>query len=110
MELHQKKAEFDSRNVQIVGVSVDPIEKAKAMAERTKTDFTFLSDIGGQLIEYFKIWHHRSNKHDIAIASSFLFAKSGQLIWQNITDNYKIRPRPEEILAAIDHHHKKEKP
>jgi peroxiredoxin len=90
----------------MLAASVDPVDKAKAMAERTGATFTILSDEKGQLIEYFNIWHRRPEKTDISIASSFLFTQKGELIWQNITDNHKIRPKPEEILAAAEAYRK----
>ena len=101
MELQESKRAFDAQQIRIIAASVDPPEKAKAMAERTGAAFAFLSDENGQLIKYYDIWHKRQpEKSDIAIASSFLYSQSGELIWQNITDDYKLRPKPEEILQA----------
>lgn len=107
MELQKNKETFDKHNIGILAASVDPVDKAGAMAERTGATFTILSDEKGQLIEYFNIWNRRRpEKTDISIASSFLFTQKGDLIWQNITDNYKIRPKPEEILAAAETYNK----
>ena len=94
--------EFRKRNIGIIAASVDSVAKARAMAERTGAAFTILSDPQGQLIDYFKVWHRGTPKGDIAIASSFLFDRDGRLIWHDITDNYKIRPRPQTIFAAQD--------
>lgn len=110
MELQKHLPAFREREIRIIGVSVDPPEKAKAMAERTETEFAYLSDEQGKLLDYYDIWHRRTEKSDIAIASSFLYAQNGELIWQDVTENYKVRPKPEAILEAADHYLQSERP
>lgn len=72
------------------------------MAEATGATFTILSDEEGLLLDYFDVWHRNGSRKfgDISIASSFLFTRRGKLIWHNITDNYKIRPKVAVVLQA----------
>ena len=39
---------------------------------------------------------------DIAQSASFLIDAEGRVAWLRVADNYRVRPRPEEILAAAD--------
>lgn len=40
------------------------------------------------------------NGHDIARPAEFLIDKGGVVRWEKITDDFRVRARPEEMLAA----------
>ncbi len=73
------------------------------MAEKTKAPYTFLSDEKFQLIDYFGVRHQGGGpKGDIARSASFLIDQNGIVQWEFITDNYRVRPNPKQILAEVD--------
>lgn len=65
---------------------------------------TYLSDPEGRLIDLLDLRHKGGGPEglDIAQSASFLFAEDGTLLWHQLAPNYRVRPDPEEILAAYD--------
>jgi peroxiredoxin len=62
--------------------------------------FTFLSDPNAEVIRRYHLVHAGAgeNGHDIARPAEFLIDTSGTVRWVNLTENYWIRARPEDIL------------
>ena len=76
---------------------------ARAMAEKTKADYEFLSDEKYQLIDYFGVRHKNGGPGgDIARSASFLLDNNGVVRWEYTTDNYRVRPKVQQILAEVD--------
>lgn len=65
---------------------------------------TFLSDPEGRLLDLLGMRHEGAGPdgRDIAQSASFLFEPDGTLLWHHATPNYRVRPKPETILAAYD--------
>ncbi len=74
------------------------------MKEAAGATFTFLSDPEGRLLDAFDMRHTagRMDGVDIAQSASFLLDPRGRILWQKVAENYRVRPRPSEILAAAD--------
>jgi len=62
--------------------------------------FTFLSDPNVEAIRAYDLVHAGAgeNGHDIARPAEFLIDSSGVVRWVNLTENYLVRARPEQIL------------
>jgi peroxiredoxin len=65
---------------------------------------TFLSDPEGRLLGLLGLRHEGAGPggRDIARSASFLFEPDGTLLWHQVAANYRVRPEPEDILAAYD--------
>jgi peroxiredoxin len=88
--------------VDLYAVSVDPPETSKGLKQRLNSNFTFLSDSDGVLLDALNIRHRDSpGKGDIAFPTSVLVDANGIVRWTYETDNYRTRARPEEVLRAI---------
>ena len=74
------------------------------MREASGASFPFLSDPEGELVDLFDIRHGggRVDGADIAQSATFLLDGEGKVLWRRIARNYRQRPEPEEILAAVD--------
>ena len=74
------------------------------MRSAAGAEFDFLSDPEGVLLDLFGIRHESGAPEggDIAQSASFLLDPEGRLVWQKVADNYRVRPRPAEILEAAD--------
>ncbi len=73
---------------------------------KTKSGATFpiLSDSEGTLIDQFGIRHEGGNAMDgtdISRPAIIALNKDGELIYSDYTDNYRVRPSPEETAAKI---------
>ncbi len=65
--------------------------------------FRVLSDPTLQAIDAYGVRHANApGSGDIARPASFLIDREGVVRWRDLTANYRIRPRPETILAELD--------
>lgn len=62
--------------------------------------FTFLSDPKAEVIRRYDLVHAGAGEHgeDIARPAEFLVDRTGTVRWINLTENYFVRARPEQIL------------
>jgi len=123
-QLTKAYPEFRERGVEPVLISVDR-PSAAALAERSfEIPFPVLSDPDLAAHEAFDVvleidaatrkryaefgidlekWSGRKH-HKIARTSAFLIARDGRVEWAHVSDDYKTRPSPEQLLAVIDAH------
>ncbi len=88
--------------VDLYAVSVDPPETSKRLKERLESNFTFLSDSEGVLLDELDIRHGRADgAGDIAFPAALLVDAKGIVRWTYESDTYRTRARPEEVLRAI---------
>jgi len=83
-----------------VAISVDKPEVSRDLMQKAGFTFTFLSDPNTEVIRRYDLVHAGAgeNGHDIARPAEFLVDTSGTVRWVNLTENYWIRARPEDIL------------
>ncbi|MBV8572329.1 MAG: redoxin domain-containing protein [Acidobacteriaceae bacterium] len=100
----QHLSEFHRRSVEVVGVSVDsPAESRKLCLSRGYT-FPLLSDPNADTIRQYGVLHPKGGEadRDIARPAEFLVDATGTVRWVNLTDDIRVRARPESALMAID--------
>ena len=90
----QNLDKFAARGVAIVAVSVDPVDVTRKHCEKQGYTFTFLSDTKAEVIR----------RYDLLHAAEFLLDANGKVLWLNLTENYKVRSKAEEILKVMDSH------
>ncbi len=66
--------------------------------------FPFLSDPKAEAIRQYGVLHAKGGEggQDIARPAEFLVDPAGTIRWVNLTDDIRVRARPEAVLAAID--------
>jgi peroxiredoxin len=97
--------DFHQRGVEVVAISVDsPAESQKLCQSRGYT-FPFLADPNAEFIRQYGVLHAKGGEDgkDIARPAEFLVDATGTIRWVNLTDDLRVRARPESVLAAIDH-------
>ena len=64
--------------------------------------FPFLSDQNTEAIRRYDLVHKGAgiNGNDIARPAEFLIDSSGTVRWVNLTENYWVRARPEQVLEV----------
>tara|TARA_A100001037_G_C14705755_1_gene438092 strand:- start:35 stop:352 length:318 start_codon:yes stop_codon:yes gene_type:complete len=92
--------QLSQRNTRVIVVSADSVDANRKLATRMKFDFPLLSDPSLRLIDQFGVRHVGGGfkGNDIARPAVFLFNARRQLVWKAVTDNWRIRVRPETIL------------
>jgi peroxiredoxin len=85
-----------------VAISVDTPETNRQMLAKAGYTFLFLSDPNADAIKRYDLVHAEQgiDGHDIARPAEFLLDSSGIVRWVNLTENYWVRARPEQILEA----------
>ena len=107
MELGQLQKYYDTiRNygVQIYAVSIASPEVNRTLRERVGAEYIFLSDPEGVVLDRLNIGHHTPNPSgmDIPIPTQILVDRDGIVRWIYQPSNYRIRARPETVLAALE--------
>jgi peroxiredoxin len=95
-------AAFNEAGVRPVAISVDSPEENRWLVQQAGYSFPLLSDSNREAIRRFDIVHKGAgeNGQDIARPAEFLIDSTGVVRWVNLTENYMVRVRVEEILAA----------
>ena len=85
-----------------MAISVDSPEESRDLSAKAGYTFTFLSDPKAEAIRRYDLVHAGAGDkgQDIARPAEFLLDSSGTVRWVNLTENYWMRPRPEQILEA----------
>jgi peroxiredoxin len=102
-ELQEYYAKFRHAGVQVVAVSVDPPAQNARLKARLGAGYEFLSDIKGELLDALDIRqsHASMTGEDVAIPTQYLLDRDGIVRWFHRADTWRVRPRPEEALRAI---------
>ena len=93
---------FHEAGIVPVAISVDAPEVSEDLRRRSGFTFTFLSDPGVEAIRAYDLVHAGAGEdgRDIARPAEFLIDSSDTVRWVNLTENYWVRARPEDILEA----------
>jgi peroxiredoxin len=93
---------FSAAGIRPVAISVDSVEVSRDFIKKAGLTFTFLSDPNVEVIRRYDLVHAGAGEdgHDIARPAEFLVDSSGVIRWVNLTENYWVRARPEQILEA----------
>jgi len=80
-----------------------PADSQKLCQSRGYT-FPFLSDPNAETIRQYGVLHPKGGgaDKDIARPAEFLVDATGTIRWVNLTDDIRVRARPESVLMAID--------
>jgi peroxiredoxin Q/BCP len=90
--------ELEAAGATIVAVTVDGPDKISQVKEKLGLDFQVLSDPDARLIRAMGVFHE---EFAIARPATFLISDDGHIVWRSLTENYRIRPRVSDLLAAL---------
>jgi peroxiredoxin len=79
---------------------VDTPETTQELRAKAGYTYTFLSDRNAEVIRRYDILHRGAGPHgqDIARPAEYLLDASGTIRWLNVTEDYRVRARPEQII------------
>lgn len=85
-----------------MAISVDTPQESLELSKQAGYTFTILSDPNTEAIRRYDLLHAGEgvNGHDISRPAEFLLDSTGTVRWVNLTENFWLRARPEQILAA----------
>lgn len=95
--------ELRERGAAVAGVVVDPVETNAELAGDAGIEFPILSDPDMRLIDAYGLRHKAAHDGmDIALSASILVDGDAVVRWASVSENVRIRPTPDEVLAKID--------
>ena len=79
---------------------MDTPETSRELCAKAGYTYTFLSDPNAEVIRRYDILHRGAgpNGHDIARPAEYLLDATGTIRWLNLTEDYRVRARPEQII------------
>ena len=93
-------AKLEEVGIRPVAISVDTPELSRDLCQKAGYTFTFLSDPKTDAIRRYDLVHAGAGieGQDIARPAEFLLDSSGTVRWVNLTENYWVRARPDQII------------
>ena len=85
-----------------MAISVDALEVSAELCRKAGYSYAFLSDPNAEVIRRYDLVHPGGgvNGQDIARPAEFLLDSSGVVRWVNLTEDFRVRAMPEEMLKA----------
>ena len=82
---------------------MDAPDVTKGLCQRRGYTYTFLSDPNVEVIRRYDVLHPGAGMkgHDIARPAEFLVDSSGTVRWVNLTNDFRVRARPEQMIQAV---------
>jgi peroxiredoxin len=82
---------------------VDAPVVTKGLCQRRGYTYIFLSDPNADVIRRYDVLHPGAGMkgHDIARPAEFLVDSSGTVRWVNLTNDFRVRARPEQMIQAV---------
>ena len=100
--IEKSRDKLREAGIRPVAISIDSPEESRNLAQEQGYTFTILSDPNREVIRRYDLVHAGAGESgkDIARPAEFLVDTSGTVRWVNLTENYMVRARPEQILEA----------
>ena len=85
-----------------VAISVDGQGVSENLRHKRGYSFPFLSDPKAEVIRRYELLHPSGGPDgtDISRPAEFLIDRSETVRWENFTEDIRVRPRADELLAA----------
>lgn len=93
---------FNEVGIRPVAISVDTPQESRDLVQKAGYSFPFLSDQNTEAIRRYDLVHKGAgiSGNDIARPAEFLIDSTGTVRWVDLTENYWVRARPEQVLEA----------
>lgn len=101
--LRDTKAELDAHNVEVLGVSIDPVKRLGKFIERDSLNFTLLSDEDHAVADQFGVWGLKKfmgKEYDGLHRISFLINEDGVI--EHVFNKFKTKTHHEVVLDYLN--------
>jgi len=88
----------------VIAISVDTPAESEHLRETQGYTFPILSDAKDEVIRRWDLVHPHGGENgaDIARPAEFLIDSNGRVRWVNLTEDFRVRARPQQVLDAFD--------
>jgi peroxiredoxin len=94
--------ELEKRGIRTVAVSVDPPATTREHLSKMGWTYTFLSDPEAKAVRQYDLAHDVGGGKVIARPAELLIDPTGTVRWVNLTEDLRVRARPETVLQEFD--------
>ncbi len=97
--------EIRQRGGEVVAISTDSVEALKTKLVPKGIEFPLLSDPDLVAIDAYGLRHEGADPFsngDIARPGVFLIDETGNILWKDLTENWRVRVTPEMILEELE--------
>ncbi|WP_394751214.1 peroxiredoxin family protein [Spongiimicrobium salis] len=110
--------DLEKRNVHTVLISPQPQKQTLIMAKKIDIGFHFLVDEDNKAAQQLGIaanygvpfgFQFLGYDSDTVLPTVFITDEEGRILYRDLTNNYRLRPKPETFLDVIDTHYVKQK-
>jgi peroxiredoxin len=85
-----------------VAISVDPSAVTRAHVAKHGWTYTFLADPEVKAVRRYDLQHDVGDGKIISRPAEFLVDPAGTVRWVDLTDDFRVRTRPETVLGVFD--------
>ena len=88
----------------MIAISVDTPAQSQHLRDSAGYTFPILSDSKDEVIRRWDLLHQHAGVDgaDVARPAEFLIDAAGKVRWVNLTEDYRVRARPKQVLQAFD--------
>ena len=95
-------SEIRAAGADVLAISVDDPADTATIVESYGLEFPVLSDPSAEVIRAYGLLHENGGLDgDIARPAVFVIDREGRIAWRDLTDNWRVRVRPERILEQL---------
>ena len=100
----ERLPDFNARKIRVIAISVDTPQESQHLRQSAGYTFPILSDSQDNVIGRWDLVHAhgRQDGADISRPAEFLIDSAGIVRWANLTEDLRVRARPEQVLHAFD--------
>ncbi len=103
--MQSRLEEIRQTGTEVLAVSVNPAATTRDKLDSARLEFPLLSDPDLEAIDAYGVRHPGGGMgmggHDVARPATFLIDRQGRVVWRELTDNWRIRLRPERLLDQL---------
>ena len=101
--MQSRHAEIQAAGAAVLAISVDPSATTREKLGSSGIEFPLLADPDLATIDAYGVRHPAAGVKgaDIARPATFLIDAEGNIGWRELTDNWRIRLRPERLLEQL---------
>jgi len=102
--LQTRLEDFDKQDAVVMAIAVDLPEDSREMVKDYDLAFLVLSDTEATTARDYGVLHkkaHPFDETDIARPATFILDRQGRVVWHHLPENWRIRPRPDELLDEL---------
>ncbi len=101
--MQSRLEEIRQTGTDVLAISVDPNATTRDKLGSAGIDYPLLADPDLKTIDAYGVRHvsGRVGRGDIARPATFLIDGQGRIVWRELTDNWRVRLRPERLLEQL---------